>query len=255
MINLKPVLKDDRVNNRFYTESSPGSLEANSITIPIYEEKAFSRPISAYVRFKSIMDRLVALLLTIILFPVLLLISIGIQVDSPGHPIFAQERVGKKGCKFIAYKFRTMYSNNDDSRYKDYIKQYILQDAPYKINKNGEKLFKLVDDPRITRIGAILRKSNLDELPQLINIVKGQMSFIGPRPDVPFSVTLYNDWHRNRLNVTPGITGLWQVSYRKGLSFNNMVQLDLDYIERLSPILDIKIILLTIRTILVGDGS
>ncbi len=141
------------------------------------------------------------------------------------------------------------------AEYKAYLKQYILKNAPYKVDHNGEKIFKLVDDPRITRIGALLRKSNFDELPQLLNLIKGEMSFIGPRPDLPYSVEMYNDWHRKRLEVKPGITGLWQVCHRKGLSFDDMVQLDLEYIKQQSLFLDTKIILKTIRTILIGDGS
>jgi lipopolysaccharide/colanic/teichoic acid biosynthesis glycosyltransferase len=148
-----------------------------------------------------------------------------------------------------------MYANNDDREYKAYLKQYILSNAPYKISDNGQPVYKLVDDQRVTRFGAFLRKHNLDELPQLLNILKGEMSFIGPRPDVPFSVSLYNNCHLKRMAVLPGITGLWQVSRRKGLSFDDMVKLDLEYIKRLSPALDLKIVLLTIRAILIGDGS
>jgi lipopolysaccharide/colanic/teichoic acid biosynthesis glycosyltransferase len=255
MISLKPIFKHSNNSTSLVQEKNLESIGVDSVDALINDTSTPSWTKSTYLFFKSIIDRLSAFLLTIILSPALLLISLGILLDSPGHPIFSQERIGKNGRKFVAYKFRTMYVNNDDSQYKEYLKQYILRNAPYKESDKGEKIYKLVDDPRITRLGAILRKSNLDELPQLINLIKGEMSFIGPRPDVPFSVSLYNDWHRKRLSIKPGISGMWQVCHRKGLSFNDMVKLDLEYVDRISPILDVKIVILTIRTILIGDGS
>jgi lipopolysaccharide/colanic/teichoic acid biosynthesis glycosyltransferase len=245
MLKVKPIIKG---------EQNLVSTTSNLAAIPL-QSSITSWLRLVYLAIKEMIDRVVAFLLIIVLFPGILLTSIIIRLDSPGHPIFTQERVGKNGYKFIAYKFRTMKINNDDSQYKAYLKKYILQNAPYKTNEKGEKVFKLVDDLRITRMGAVLRKTNLDEVPQLINILKGEMSFIGPRPDIPFSTGLYNKWHEKRLAVKPGITGLWQVNHRKGLSFDDMVQLDIEYIRRLSPFLDLKISLLTIRTMLMGDGS
>jgi len=230
-------------------------MEAESITIPIEKEKNLRRSLVFYIKIKGIMSRLAAIVMIIILSPILLLISAAIRLDSPGNPLFAQKRVGEKGRNFTAYKFRTMRINNDDSAYRLYLEQYILQNAPYKIKNNGEPVFKLVDDPRITRIGALLRKSNLDELPQLLNIIKGEMVFIGPRPDIPFSVSMYRDWHYRRLEIKPGITGLWQVAHRKNLNFDDMVRLDIQYIEQQSLPLDLKILLMTVKTIFTGDGS
>ena len=231
------------------------SLDVETISIPARNDRPFSGLRALYVFIKDVIGRPVALLLTILVSPILILIAIGIRLDSPGHPIFSQKRTGKNGQGFTAYKFRTMTVNNDDSAYKTYLKQYILQNAPYKVNGNGEPVFKLIDDPRITRVGALLRRSNLDELPQLFNLIKGDMALIGPRPDIPYSVKMYQDWHNKRLAVKPGITGLWQVASRKSLSFDDMVKLDIEYIERQSPLLDLKIIFLTVRTILKGDGS
>jgi lipopolysaccharide/colanic/teichoic acid biosynthesis glycosyltransferase len=255
MIDLKTIIKNDALERHTASPHGAGSRKTEAFSTPISEEKTSDRSSSTYLYFKGFLDRLAALLLIIVLAPVGILFALLIRIDSPGHPIFTQERIGKNGRKFKAYKFRTMQIGNDDTEYKNYLKQYILHNAPYKINEKGEKIFKLVDDCRITRAGSFLRRTNLDELPQLINIVKGEMSFIGPRPDIPFSVELYNDWHRQRLKVMPGITGLWQVCHRKGLSFNEMVKIDLDYINRMSIGLDIRILLLTIRTILIGDGS
>jgi len=123
------------------------------------------------------------------------------------------------------------------------------------VDGDGQGVYKVINDPRVTRFGALLRKTNLEELPQFFNVLRGEMSVVGPRPDIPFAVGMYKEWHRKRLEVKPGITGLWQVSGRKGLSFEDMVRLDIEYIERQSFILDIKILLLTISTILRRDGS
>jgi lipopolysaccharide/colanic/teichoic acid biosynthesis glycosyltransferase len=204
---------------------------------------------------KGLTDRVAAFLIILLLSPALFLVAAAIRLDSPGHPVFTQIRVGKNGRLFNAYKFRTMQANNDDSEYKSYLRRYILHNAPYKVQPDGEKIFKVVEDRRVTRVGGFLRRFNLDELPQLVNIFLGQMSFIGPRPDIPYCVEMYSEWQRQRLSATPGITGLWQVGHRKGVSFDEMVKIDLDYIARISPILDFKITVLTIRTILLGDGS
>ncbi len=209
----------------------------------------------SYSWWKGIFDRLVALVGIAVLSPLLVAIAAVVRLDSPGSPIFAQERVGKDGRRFTAYKFRTMYKDNDDGEYRTYLRQYILENAAYRVDEKGQGIYKVVDDNGVTRAGALLRKSNLDELPQLFNILRGEMSLIGPRPDVPFAVKMYNDWHRKRLSTKPGITGLWQVCGRKNLPFNDMVRLDIDYIEKQSPLLDARILLLTARTILIGDGS
>jgi lipopolysaccharide/colanic/teichoic acid biosynthesis glycosyltransferase len=208
-----------------------------------------------YRWWKSILDRLAALFLIIMLSPFLALVALIIRLDSPGNIVFRREQVGESGKKFTLYKFRTMRSNNNDYKYKAYLIRYILEDAPYKTDQNGQGVYKVTDDPRVTRFGTILRKTNIDELPQLFNILRGEMSFIGPRPDIPFAVNMYNDWHLQRLNIKPGITGLWQIGERKRNSFRDMVNLDIEYIKKQSLLLDIKISLLTIFIILKMDGS
>jgi lipopolysaccharide/colanic/teichoic acid biosynthesis glycosyltransferase len=211
--------------------------------------------LATYKWWKGKFDCVLALIVIMVLSPILVFIAIGVRLDSPGSAIFRREQVGENGRKFTAYKFRTMHINNDDREYKAYLVKYILEDAPYKIDPNGQAVYKVVGDPRVTRFGALLRKTNLDELPQLFNVLKGEMSFIGPRPDVPFAVAMYKEWHRKRLSAKPGITGLWQVCRRKSLPFEGMVRLDIDYIKRQSLLLDAKILLLTVVTILKGDGS
>jgi lipopolysaccharide/colanic/teichoic acid biosynthesis glycosyltransferase len=204
---------------------------------------------------KGLLDRLLALLAVLVLLPVLTIIALCVRLDSPGGAIYRREQVGKNGKKFTAYKFRSMRINNDDREYKAYLVKYILDNKPYQVDENGKGIFKVVDDPRVTKIGGLLRRTNLDELPQLFNVLRGEMSFVGPRPDIPYSVNMYKEWHRKRLEVIPGITGLWQVSGRKCLSFEDMVRMDLEYIEKRSMVFDIRIMLLTIGTILKGDGS
>jgi len=211
--------------------------------------------LSTYKWWKGVFDRILAIMAIAVSSPLLAIIAILIRLDSPGSAIFRREQVGENGSVFTAYKFRTMHINNDDHVYKEYIKKYVLEDAPYTVDENGQEVYKVVDDPRVTRFGNLLRKTNLDELPQLFNVLKGEMSFVGPRPDIPFAVAMYRDWHRERLGIKPGITGLWQVCGRKGLSFEDMVRLDIEYIKRQSIFLDARILILTLGTILKRDGS
>ena len=212
-----------------------------------------TRELSTYTWWKNIFDRFLALLAIVILSPLLALIAILVRVDSPGSPIFRQERVGKDGRRFTIYKFRTMYEDNDDSKYKAFLQKYVFEDITSRLDENGQDIYELVHDPRVTRFGSMLRKASLDELLQLVNVLKGEMAFVGPRPDIPFTVAMYQPHHRDRLRVRPGITGLWQVSGRRSLSFEETVRLDLDYINRQSLLLDAKILLLTVREILTRD--
>jgi lipopolysaccharide/colanic/teichoic acid biosynthesis glycosyltransferase len=230
------------------------SVEGLSPTTELME-KTGSFCLTNYRWWKGIFDRALAFFATIILSPFLAVIALIIRLDSPGSAIYRREQVGENGRTFTAYKFRTMHTDNDDSEYKSYLVKYVQENAPYKIQQNGEAVYKVVDDPRVTRVGSILRKTNLDELPQVINVLKGEMSFVGPRPDIPYAVAMYQDWHHKRFDVKPGITGLWQVCRRKSLSFEGMVRLDIDYIKKQSLLLDIKIIYLTLVTILRRDGS
>jgi lipopolysaccharide/colanic/teichoic acid biosynthesis glycosyltransferase/nucleoside-diphosphate-sugar epimerase len=218
------------------------------------KNKGLLHRLFSYAFLINVTNRILSFLAIIVISPLLAIIALGIKLDSRESPIFAQERVGKDGNKFTAYKFRSMHSNNDDSEYKEYLKQYVIENVPYRFDENGNAIYK-VDDSAVTRFGRFLRKTNLDELPQLVNILKGEMSFVGPRPDVPYAVDMYSEWHRQRLLVKPGMTGLWQVRKRKCLSFEDMVRLDIEYINNRSLWLDTKILLLTVGTIIAGDGS
>jgi lipopolysaccharide/colanic/teichoic acid biosynthesis glycosyltransferase len=230
-------------------------MESDNKNITVLSRKRGVCHILTYSIWKSLIDWLLSLVVLAGLSPFLALIAIGIVIDSPGSPVFAQERVGKNGRRFTAYKFRTMNVNGDDSQYKAYLKKYVVENAAYKVDQNGQGIYKVTDTHQVTRVGALLRKTNLDELPQFLNVLKGEMSIVGPRPDVPFAVDMYQDWQRERLRVPPGITGLWQVSQRRNLSFDDMVRLDIEYVNQQSMLLDAKILLLTVRAILRADGS
>ncbi|CAN5486147.1 sugar transferase [soil metagenome] len=172
------------------------------------------------------------------------LIALAIKLDSKGPVFFKQERVGRGGLRFVCFKFRTMTTDAEEQRRQ-------LQEA----HGQGTLLFKLKDDPRRTRVGRILRRSSLDELPQFINILLGHMSIVGPRPAIPPEVAEYEDWHFDRLLVLPGLTGLWQVNGRSNLSFDEMVRLDLYYAENWSPWLDIKTMIRTVPAIVTARGA
>jgi len=216
-----------------------------------------------YMITKRLIDVLLAILLLIVLMPVMLLISLAILLDSSGPIIFRQKRVlgeqtfgsgdpGKHVFEF--YKFRTMYHHANEDLHRQYMKDLINGDAR---SPKGQRkqIYKLDQDPRVTRVGHFLRKSSLDELPQLINILCGQMSFVGPRPAIAYEVRQYKPWHMYRLTVMQGLTGLWQVMGRNERSFDEMVQLDIEYAQRRSLLLDIKIMFATIPAILGGHGA
>lgn len=213
-------------------------------------KKQHSNNLFRYTWWKDRFDRVIALFAFIILSPFLAVIAIIIKNDSPGSSIFRQERVGKDGRRFKIYKFRTMYLANDDSEYKALVKRYV-QDG---MTSNLDTNYNRVNIPRVTKVGAILRKTNIDELPQLLNIIKGDMVFIGPRPDIPFAVEMYQERHKKRLSVKPGLTGLWQISGRRNICFEDMVNFDIIYIEKQSLFLDAKILLLTLG-MLMGNKS
>lgn len=189
-------------------------------------------------------DLVIASLLLVLLLPVFLVIALLIKRDSPGPILFTQTRVGKRGVEFPFYKFRSMVADAEARR-------SLLELH----NERNGPVFKIRDDPRVTRVGRLLRKLSLDELPQLLNIVKGEMSLVGPRPALPKEVALYSERDRQRLQVTPGLTGLWQISGRASLSFERSIELDLLYIQHQSLWLNLKIILKTIPAVVRGDGA
>ncbi len=203
---------------------------------------------------KRIIDISVALFLIIILSPLFLIISIGIKVSSKGPAIFKQTRIGKKGRPFEFYKFRSMYTDNDDTEHQEFVKNVWFQKSRTNILEN-EKIYRMTNDPRVFKFGKFIRKNSLDELPQLFNVIKGEMSLVGPRPCMPFEWEMYKEWHKNRINILPGCTGLWQALGRANVSFEEMVILDLYYMSNMTLLLDLKIIINTIPVILFGKGG
>ncbi len=213
--------------------------------------RLFREPLSEAERFlKRLFDIVISLITITLTSPIWLVISLLIKLDSKGSILFKQERIGMDGRVFLFYKFRTMIDGADEELHKEAYKKNIegLKEA----NGGNDKkpvFGKVKNDPRITRIGRILRRTSLDEMPQFLNVLRGQMSVVGPRPPIQYEVEAYKIWQRRRLDMKPGISGLWQVSGRNRLNFEEMVKLDLYYIENWSLWLDLKIILLTLPAI------
>ncbi|MFE4028336.1 sugar transferase [Priestia sp. YIM B13551] len=209
-----------------------------------YEAQAIVRGNNSkyYLAMKRSIDVIGALLGLIFLSWLFIIIAFLIKIEDPKGPIlFKQKRVGKDGKEFNMYKFRSMVSNAEE----------LLKDL-LKYNEVSGAMFKMKDDPRITKVGKFIRKTSIDELPQLLNVLKGEMSLVGPRPALPREVKLYTSHDKQRLKVIPGCTGLWQVSGRSNLGFKEMVELDLRYIKDSSILFDIKIIY---KTVIVLFGS
>jgi exopolysaccharide biosynthesis polyprenyl glycosylphosphotransferase len=206
---------------------------------------------------KRAMDVTCSLMALILLSPLFAFIAIAIKLTSKGPVLFRQQRIGQYGVSFTFLKFRSMYFGNDPKIHQDYVKSFISAGAESTGHKDEAKpVYKLRDDPRITPLGKVLRKTSLDELPQFFNVLIGEMSLVGPRPPVPYEFDAYDRWHRSRLLETkPGITGLWQVSGRSKTTFDEMVRLDLQYARAWSLWLDIKILLKTPRAVFSGEGA
>ena len=193
---------------------------------------------------KNAIDYLVGIIIFIFFIPVYLIIGLAIKFNSPG-PVFYQQKRLTKGCKvFYMYKFRSMFVDADKRLAE--LRKYNEADGP---------IFKIKKDPRITTVGRFIRRFSIDELPQIINVLRGELSLVGPRPPLPQEVKQYGEWEMKRMNVKQGITGLWQISGRSELSFEEMARLDLYYIQNWSIEMDIKIILKTFPTILLGKGA
>ena len=217
-----------------------------------------------YFVCKRYLDLILATLLLILLLPLLVVIALLVKLDSPGPVFFSQERVGARPRSlayktiwvirnFTMYKFRSMVADADPSPHEAYIRDFVNGRAPSLLAPEGK--FKLTNDPRVTRVGRFLRKFSLDELPQLLNVLKGDMSLVGPRPVPPYEVACYRNSDRRRLAALPGITGLWQVRGRCLVSFEEMVRMDVDYIRNASLLFDLKILFLTIPAVLSRRGA
>jgi lipopolysaccharide/colanic/teichoic acid biosynthesis glycosyltransferase len=221
-----------------------------------------------YFISKRILDIFIALLLLILLSPLIAIVSILIKLDSLGPIFYIQERVSVRRKKinqvvywqkfaFRCYKFRTMVCNADPTLHKSYIQALINNDSETMtaIQGGDNKIRKLIHDPRVTRFGRILRKTSIDEIPQFFNVLKGEMTLVGPRPAIPYEVEMYKPWHHRRLETVPGLTGLWQVTARSTCEFDELVKLDIQYIEHQSFWLDLKILIKTPIAVVFGSGA
>jgi len=214
------------------------------------EARFYADPIPVLGRiFKRVLDLALAPAMLMLLLPLLAVIGLVVCVDSPGSPIFRQERVGRDGRRFILYKFRTMAIDNDDAQHQEYVKALIEGGGG-----RHHGLHKLAGDPRITNVGRFLRNYSLDELPQLWNVIRGDMTLVGPRPPLPREVELYDPRSWQRLRAQPGLTGLWQVSGRSLLGFREMVELDIRYWRSWTPLLDLSILVRTPWVVISARG-
>jgi lipopolysaccharide/colanic/teichoic acid biosynthesis glycosyltransferase len=221
-------------------------LAANRGTVSLARRRAL-----AHAVHRSF-DLLLAALTLVLLAPLILAIVLLVRADSPGPAFFRQRRVGRGGREFTMLKFRTMRADADVARHRDYVHS-LIRDGGAAARANG--LYKLAVDDRITRLGRLMRKLSLDELPQLWNVVRGDMSIVGPRPVIAYEVDSYPDWWFERFDVKPGITGLWQVSGRSERTYEEMVRLDIDYARRQSLRGDVAIVLKTVVVVLKGKGA
>ncbi len=202
---------------------------------------------------KRVMDVALCLLALPLALPLLAICALVIHLDSPGPIFFVQERIGKGGRRFRLFKFRTMSHDLDDSSHRDFMKAFV--NGRISDDENGGAIYKPAQASQVTRVGRILRKTSLDELPQLINVLREEMSLVGPRPNVLWEFEEYKGWHNERLEVLPGITGLAQVRGRSGITFDSIVQYDIEYIEKQSPALDLKILWWTLISVLLRTGA
>ena len=199
------------------------------------------------------MDACVASFLLVLLSPLLAAIGWAIRRESGRPVIFRQVRVGRGQQRFTVFKFRTMHPGADSSRHRDYV-QALIEQGP-RTEPGGDGLYKLVIDDRMTRVGRFLRRWSLDELPQLWNVVTGQMSLVGPRPVIEYEVDLYPEWYMARFAVKPGLTGLWQVSGRNQRTYEEMVRYDIQYARERSLVLDLRILVRTLLVVLTRKGA
>jgi lipopolysaccharide/colanic/teichoic acid biosynthesis glycosyltransferase len=211
---------------------------------------------AGYLRAKRILDIVFTLLILLPLCIVFVIVAVAIWMDSKGPVVYRQKRVGLRGAEFNMYKFRSMYVNSDDSVHRDAIVKYM----------NGQEMnvgttaalkfqFKLSDDPRITRVGRFIRKTSIDELPQFFNVLRGEMTLVGPRPPLPYEVALYTPRDQLRLSGKPGLTGIWQVYGRSCVTFQDMVEMDIEYLRHPSLWEDLKLIVLTFPVMIQGRGG
>jgi exopolysaccharide biosynthesis polyprenyl glycosylphosphotransferase len=257
--NLTPEqLSHISISTNCYPENWQGetSQPSNPALYPDLASRDRSRRVAIVI--KRIMDIIGSIVAIVLFAPVILIIAIAIKLTSKGPVFFRQERIGQHGKPFVLLKFRSMYINNDTEVHKLWFESFYTGNAKRHNtgDDNGNGTFKLPNDPRVTRFGRLLRRTSMDEVPQFFNVLKGEMSLVGPRPPIRYEVNAYKAWHRGRiLQAKPGITGLWQVNGRSRVAFDEMVRLDLRYARTWSIWLDIQILLKTPAAVFFGEGA
>ena len=253
-----------RVRRELEAHLEPEDLSSCSILCEIHSPVAASSPLvdaasqrkprhAARDAAKRLLDIVGSIALMTVLSPIFLIVSALVKLTSRGPVLFPQERVGSGGRPFTMLKFRTMQVNADPRVHQQYVENFIQSGD---VTGASERVFKIVDDPRVTPIGHFLRRSSLDELPQFWNVLKGEMSLVGPRPPLPYEVARYKSWHRRRIfDAKPGLTGLWQVTGRSRTTFDEMVRLDLRYARTYSVWTDLKILMATPKAVISGKGA
>lgn len=256
---LRNELTSDEFNHvsisfHFFPDDWDGHHSGRPSNAALYPDLFSGNGKGSLLALKRAMDVVGSALMLVICMPLFLIIALAVKASSKGPVLFRQQRVGQYGLHFTFLKFRSMYADNDHSHHEEYVKKLIAGEAErLPSNGKGEDVYKLTNDMRITRIGKFLRKTSLDELPQFLNVLKGDMSLVGPRPPIPYELAAYQTWHRQRLlQVKPGITGLWQVAGRNRIKFDDMVRLDLRYAASWSPWLDCKILMRTPGAVIKG---
>ncbi len=236
-------------------EAKSKPLPWPSMTVETISATRIAEPRAAlYPIAKRLLDIGCAAVLLVVLAPFMALMALAIRLDSPGPAIFRQTRVGRWGKEFTMYKFRSMFANADPQVHRKFATDYINGNGVHKSEaKSARVVYKPNGDKRVTRVGKWLRRTSLDELPQLLNVLRGEMSLVGPRPAMSYEVEQYSKWHLQRLAVLPGLTGLAQISGRSGLTFEKIVRLDLLYIENRSLVFDLAILLKTMPVVLKGQ--
>ncbi len=243
---------------RKYSLALDNTMKTRNLAHPVEEKillEARRRGVFERAMKRSI-DVFISLAVLILGFPFFVAIGLLIKLTSRGPVFFKQRRVGENGKPFFLYMFRSMKIDCDDSIHREFTQNYIHgETSQSSLDGESVALYKIVDDPRITGVGGFLRRTSLDELPQFINILRNDMSVVGPRPPMEYEYEHYDDWHKLRVKIKPGLTGLWQVSGRSTVPFHEMVMLDLYYIEHWSLRMDLNIMVKTVPVMLSGTGG
>ena len=260
---IKVLLRDElafsqhkqlNISFHFFPDEWSQNEPVRNSSYALYPELLSAKHGKSRLAVKRVIDVAGSALALLLLLPLFLVITLAIKLTSEGPVFFRQTRVGQHGRHFTFLKFRSMYVNNDASVHKKYVTELIRTAGSRKAA--GQAVYKIKDDKRVTWVGKFLRKSSLDELPQFINVLRGDMSLVGPRPAIPYEVSAYRPWHRRRvLEAKPGITGLWQIEGRSRVTFDEMVRMDLRYAHDWSIWLDLKILLRTPIAVLKGSGA